>query len=253
MKNIAILQPSELGEDFKFDLESGVWGITFPPSVDSDVVISPNTNNLITTGTDGGAHVLASKLIAHALVQDTEEQKIHLYRFPAGTEFSVGAATLVGSIDMVEMNGVFDDIAIAGNIITFKDAQTNTSITLDTDTLQRVSRIGSTNSIRATTVGGAVTLEAIVSSIPGNLLTSSVAGLEVSQTGVSDYVKLLLAGVNSQQSIRLTVAGDTAKVTRTIGKQAIDIPQFSLVGSAGQHLAYGDDITTALVGHPVVG
>ena len=129
MKNIAILQPSELGSDFTFSQESGVWSVNFPPAVESDVVVSANTNNLIKTGSDGGAYVDASKLIAHALMQDNENQKIHLYRFPAGTVFNQQTATLVGSVDMVEMNGVFDDIAIDGNKITFKDAQTNSTLT----------------------------------------------------------------------------------------------------------------------------
>lgn len=255
MKNIAILQPGELGPDFKFNVENGVWNVNFPASVESDVTISQNTNNLIKVGSDGGAYVDASKLIAHALVQDNDNQKIHLYRFPAGTIFNKETATLVGSVDMVEMNGVFDDIAIDGNKITFKDAQTNTTLSLDTDTLQRVSRISSTNSISATTVGGSVALDVVVSPVEGNLIEMAYDGegygLAVSVLKVNQYVENLIEGINSQQSVRIDVIGSEAVKTRTIGNQGIKIPQLSFVGSTGEHLAYADDITAPLTGYTV--
>lgn len=255
MKNIAILQPSELGSDFNFSQENGVWGVNFPAAVESDVVISKNTNNLIKVGTDGGAYVDTTKLIAHALVQDNDNQKIHLYRFPAGTVFNKNTATLVGSVDMVEMNGVFDDIAIDGNKITFKDAQTDTTLTLDIDTLQRVSRISSTNSISATTVGGNVTLDVKLSQVEGNLLEIAYDGddygLSVSKVKVSEYVENLIQAINSQQSVRIDVDGGNAIKTRTIGKQGIKIPQLAFVGSTGEHLAYTDDVTVPLEGYTV--
>ena len=255
MKNIAILQPSELGSDFNFSQENGVWGVNFPAAVESDVIISQNTNNLIKTGSDGGAYVDASKLIAHALMQDNENQKIHLYRFPAGTVFDQQTATLVGSVDMVEMNGVFDDIAIVGNKITFKDTQTSTTLTLDTDTLQRVSRISSTNSISAMTSGGNVSLDVIINPAAGNLLEYAYDGegfgLAVSALKVSEYLDLLIAGINSQQSVRIDVAEGEAVKTRTIGNQGSKIPQLAFVGSSGQHLAYTDDVTAPLNGYTV--
>ena len=256
MKNIAILQPSELGSDFNFSQENGVWGVNFPAAVESDVNISQNTNNLIKVGTDGGAYVDTTKLIAHALVQDNDNQKIHLYRFPAGTVFNKLTATLVGSVDMVEMNGTFDDIAIVGNKITFKDTQTSTTITLDTDTLQRVSRISSTNSISAMTSGGNVSLDVIINPASDNLLEYAYDGegygLAVSALKVSEYLDLLIAGINSQQSVRIDVTDGEAVKTRTIGYQGIKIPQLAFVGSTGQHLAYTDDVTTPLAGYTVM-
>lgn len=255
MKNIAILQPSELGSDFNFSQENGVWGVNFPAAVESDVVVSANTNNLIKTGSDGGAYVDASKLIAHALVQDNENQKIHLYRFPAGTVFNQQTATLVGSVDMVEMNGVFDDIAIVGNKITFKDVQTNSTLTLDTDTLQRVSRISSTNSISAVTSGGNVSLDVIFNPASNNLLeyanNGEGNGLAVSALKVEEYLATLIANINSQQSVRIDVTAGEAVKTRTIGNQGIKIPQLAFVGSTGQHLAYTDDVTAPLDGYTV--
>lgn len=258
MKNIAILQPSELGSDFTFDPLSGTWKVNFPAAVESDVTISQNTNNLIKVGTDGGAYVDASKLIAHALVQDTDNQKIHLYRFPAGTVFNQPTATLVGSVDMVEMNGVFDDVAIVGNKITFKDAQTSSTLTLDTDTLQRVSRISSTNSISAATVGGNVTLDVNISQVDGNLLEiahdGEGYGLSVSALKVSEYVDNLIKAINSQQSVRIDVVDSSNVVkTRTIGKQGIKIPQLAFVNSTGAHIAYTDDVTEPLTGYAVAG
>ena len=118
MKNIAILQPSELGSDFNFSQENGVWGVNFPAAVESDVIISQNTNNLIKVGTDGGAYVDASKLIAHALIQDNENQKIHLYRFQAGTVFNKLTATLVGSVDILEpVTIIIDEMVNTGESV----------------------------------------------------------------------------------------------------------------------------------------
>lgn len=251
MKNIAILQPSELSSDFNFSQENGVWGVNFPAAVEPDVIISQNTNNLIKVGTDGGAYVDTTKLIAHALVQDNDNQQIHLYRFPAGTVFNKLTATLVGSVDMVEMNGVFDDIAIDGNKITFKGAQTNSTLSLDIDTLQRVSRISSTNSITATTFGGDVDLDVNVSQVAGNLLEIAWDGLSVTALKVSEYVNNLIQAINSQQSVRIDVVEGDAVKTRTIGKQGIKIPQLSFVDSSGGHIAYADDVATPLVGHTV--
>ena len=255
MKNIAILQPSELGSDFTFNQESGVWNVNFPPAVESDVTISANTNNLIKTGSDGGAYLGEDMLCAYAITQDNDNQKIHLYRFPAGTVFNQQTATLVGSVDMVEMNGVFDDIAIDGNKITFKYAQTNATLTLDTDTLQRVSRISSTNSISAVTYGGNVSLDVIINPAYDNLLEYAYDGedygLAVSALKVSEYLDLLIAGINNQQSVRIDVIDDEAVKTRTIGNQGIKIPQLAFVGSSGQHLAYTDDVTTPLDGYTV--
>lgn len=256
MKNIAILQPSELGDDFYFDQAAGVWKVNFPAPVESNVTISPNTNNLIKTGSDGGAWVDASKLIAHALVQDTDDQKIHLYRFPAGTTFDVAKATLVGSIDMVEMNGVFDDIAINGNNIKFTDAQNGVSISLDVDSLQRVSRINGSNSVRVTAGAnpGEIALSVITNPSETNLLQvieGEEGGLLVSGFSVRDYIQGLVDGINSQQSIRLNVNGDTVEVKRTIGKQQLRIPQLAIVGSNGNVLAYADDVTTPLEGETI--
>lgn len=247
MKNIAILQPVEMGTDFTFDAVAGVWKVNFPAPIPSDVIISPNVNNLIQTGSDGGAFVNANLLTAHSLVQDTVNQKIHLYRYPAGTTFDIGTAILVGSIDMVEMNGVFDDITVNANVITFTDAQNGVTITLDTDTLQRVSTIQSTTTIHADSLAGAVTLQAIVA--PANLLTVTVGGLEVSKLAITDYINGLVAAINSQQSIRLNVGETNATVVRKIGNQALDIPQLAFVDSSGAHLAYGDDVTGTLVGY----
>ena len=255
MKNIAILQPSELGSDFNLSQESGVWSVNFPPAVESNVIISPNANNLIKVGTDGGAYVDASKLIAHALVQDNDNQKIHLYRFPAGTTFNQATATLVGSVDMVEMNGVFDGIAIDGNKIAFKDAQTDTTLTLDMDTLQRVSRIAGTNSITADTVGGNVSLDVKLSAIEGNLLeiVPSIGGqgLAVSTLKVGTYIETLIAELNSQQSVRIDVTETEAVKTRTIGNQGIKIPQLAFVNSTNTRIAYTDDVTEPLLGYTV--
>ena len=157
---------------------------------------------------------------------------------------------------MVEMNGVFDDIAIVGNKITFKDAQTSTTLTLDTDTLQRVSRISSTNSISAMTSGGNVSLDVIINPAAGNLLEYAYDGegfgLAVSALKVEEYLATLIANINSQQSVRIDVTDGEAVKIRKIGNQGINIPQLAFVGSTGQHLAYADDVTVPLNGYTAI-
>lgn len=136
MKVVKVIQPHEFGDNFI--LEEGKWKVKFPPTVTSGVEVSKDANNLITLGGDGGMFADATRLHAYALVQDTENMKIHLYRHQEGLEFDVGQATLISSIDMLELNGQFDDITITDAVVTFKDVQTDTELVFDTDQFQDV-------------------------------------------------------------------------------------------------------------------
>ena len=57
---------------------------------------------------------------------------------------------MVSEIDMLAMNGQFDDIAIDEGVITFTDVQTGSTLTLNTNELQRVGDIKSTKSVTVT-------------------------------------------------------------------------------------------------------
>lgn len=131
MEVVKLIQPHEFGDNFIF--EAGKWKVKFPPIATSGVEVSKDANNLITLGGDGGMFANATRLHAYALVQDNENMKIHLYRHQADLEFDVANATLINSIDMLELNGQFDDITITDAVVTFKDVQTDTELVFDTD------------------------------------------------------------------------------------------------------------------------
>lgn len=136
MRVVKVIQPHEFGDNFI--LEDGKWKVKFPPIATSGVEVSKDANNLITLGGDGGMFADATRLHAYALVQDNENMKIHLYRHQADLEFDVANATLINSIDMLELNGQFDDITITDAVVTFKDVQTDTELVFDTDQFQKV-------------------------------------------------------------------------------------------------------------------
>lgn len=131
MEVVKLIQPHEFGDNFIF--EDGKWKVKFPPIPESGVEVSKDANNLITLGGDGGMFADVTRLHAYALVQDNENMKIHLYRHQANIEFDIAQATLINSIDMLELNGQFDDITVTDAIVTFKDVQTDTELVFDTD------------------------------------------------------------------------------------------------------------------------
>lgn len=136
MEVVKLIQPHEFGDNFI--LEDGKWKVKFPPIARSGVEVSKDANNLITLGTDGGMFVDATRIHAYALVQDNENMKIHLYRYQANAEFDIATATLINSIEMLELNGQFDDITITDAVVTFKDVQTDTELEFDTNQFQKV-------------------------------------------------------------------------------------------------------------------
>ena len=170
MRVVKVIQPHEFGDNFI--LEDGKWKVKFPPIATSGVEVSKDANNLITLGTDGGMFVDATRIHAYALVQDNENMKIHLYRHQANVEFDIATATLINSIDMLELNGRFDDITITDAVVTFKDVQTDTELEFDTEQFQSVEelsfdwplsaekddkfKVGATDRIEITLVSGTV-------------------------------------------------------------------------------------------------
>lgn len=180
MEVVKLIQPHEFGDNFIF--EDGKWKVKFPPIPESGIEISKDANNFIVLGGDGGMFADVAKLHAFALVQDNENMKIHLYRHQANLEFNVATATLVSSIDMVELNGQFDDITITDAVVTFKDVQTNSELVFDTDQFQNVSGLTSDNSIDLLSLeGGEETAKQVAVSLRphGNLVQETPEGLLV--------------------------------------------------------------------------
>lgn len=139
MEVVKLIQPHEFGDNFI--LEDGKWKVNFPPIATTGVEVSNDANNLITLGTDGGMFVDVARLYAYALVQDNENMKIHLYRHQANDVFDIDRATLITSVDMLELNGQFDDITITDAVVTFKDVQTDTELEFDTNRFQNVENL----------------------------------------------------------------------------------------------------------------
>ena len=109
MNIISLIQPNELGPDFYLD--QGVWKVNFPTTATPPPPISNDARNIIQNVGDG-MYVDQRDRLAYAMVQDNQTQKIQLWQFPADEVFDINTATMVSEIDMLAMNGQFDDIAI---------------------------------------------------------------------------------------------------------------------------------------------
>ena len=241
MEVVKLIQPHEFGDNFIF--EDGKWKVKFPPIPESGVEVSKDANNLITLGGDGGMFADVTQLHAYALVQDNENMKIHLYRHQASVEFDIAQATLINSIDMLELNGQFDDITITAAIVTFKDVQTDTELVFDTDQFQNVSGLTSDDTIRLDTPtpevdGGPVetTVKQIGVALRDfyNLVENTPEGLLVLPTEGVHIEHSLEA-----RSYQIDVSEDEIEVeefVRTINGNEIRIPAVTLKNSRGKTL-----------------
>ena len=231
MRVVKVIQPHEFGDNFI--LEDGKWKVKFPPIPEGGIEISKDANNFIVLGEDGGMFADAVKLHAFALVQDNENMKIHLYRHQANLEFNVATATLVSSIDMLELNGQYDDITITDAVVTFKDVQTDSELEFDTNQFLNVSGLAADDSM--TLVGDDNTTTKQVS-VRGreydNLIQNTPEGLLV----------LPLDGVHIDHTLEARYKEDVPdeievdEFVRTINGNEIRIPAVTLKNSRGKTL-----------------
>lgn len=232
MKTIAVIQPSEMGADFKF--ENGYWNVVFPEGVQPPPSVSTDANNALVKGEDNGAFLDKGLLLAYAMVQDNTTKKINLYSFPAGTVFAEETATLVSSVDMIELNGVFDDIAIADGVLTFTDADTGLTLTLDTKTLQRISDITAGDGVAVDELNGVVTLSVKIADTGDNLASVGPEGLQVSGANV---VRHLNENRFNQQRHEVDIVDESGPLIKhTVGNEELTIPAIMLVNSAGENI-----------------
>lgn len=239
MKTISIIQPDELGSDFKF--EGGKWKVNFPAVDEPTKVISGDEGNAIKVGTDGGGYISEGLLLAYALVQDTAAGKIQLYSFPAGTEFVLETATLVSTVNLIELNGVFDDVAIDDAVITFTDADSGQTLTLDTKTLQRVANVKGGDVVKVTELAGVLTISVILNDSPDNLIQETPEGLLVSKTALQDMV----AGASGSNAQKIIPMNNGEEVCYVVGEEHLVVPQFALANTNGEIIAFFDDIPEA--------
>lgn len=241
MEVVKLIQPHEFGDNFIF--EDGKWKVKFPPIPESGVEVSKDANNLITLGGDGGMFADVTRLHAYALVQDNENMKIHLYRHQASVEFDIAQATLINSIDMLELNGQFDDITITDAIMTFKDVQTDTELVFDTDQFQNVSGLTSDDTIR---------LDTPTPEVDGDPVETTVKQIGVALRDFDNLVEntpegllvLPTEGVHIEHSLearsyQIDVSEDEIEVeefVRTINGNEIRIPAVTLKNSRGKTL-----------------
>ena len=237
MRILSIIQPSEMGPDFRF--EDDVWKVNFPAGSEGGggVPLSTDANNAIGLGTDQGAFISTDLLGAYALTQDNGSKKINLYRFPVGAEFNPETATLISSVNLIELTGVFDDVAIEDAVITFTDADTGLTLTIDTANLQKVSDLVGSDSVAVNLEGSLTTLSVKISPHPDNLIQVTEDGLLVigNETGGTDV------------DLHQTLAPVENGLCHAIGNSHLVVPQIELVDVAGNTIGYINDI----IGLPV--
>lgn len=238
MNTVALIQPSELGADFKF--EGGKWQVNFPTSATPPPPISNNARNIIKDS--AGMFIDKRDRLAYALIQDNDSQKIRLYSHPQDELFNLESATLASEIDMLAMNGQFDDIAIDEGVITFTDVQTGSTLTLNTNELQRVGSLKASNSVAVAEDVGILKLTAKLDTNPNNLLKVTSGGLEVSPDRIEELFnsKLAAANIHTQEMFKVT----DHKVGHVIGDQLLSIPKVRLENTAGVFLGSINDPQT---------
>lgn len=234
MEVVKLIQPHEFGDNFIF--EAGKWKVKFPPIATSGVEVSKDTNNLITLGGDGGMFADATRLHAYALVQDNENMKIHLYRHQADLEFDVANATLINSVDMLELNGQFDDITITDAVVTFKDVQTDTELEFDTDQFLNVSGLTADDSMTLVGDDNSTTKQVsvrgrdydnLVQNTPEGLLVLPLDGVHIDHT----------LEARSYQNDMPDDELEIEEFIRSVNGNKIHIPAVTLKNSRGKTLA----------------
>ena len=236
MNIISLIQPHELGPDFYLD--QGVWKVNFPTTETPPPPISNDTRNIIQNAGDG-MYVDQRGRLAYAMVQDNQTQKIQLWQFPADEVFDINTATMVSEIDMLAMNGQFDDIAIDEGVVTFTDVQTGLTLTLNTNELQRVGSIESTNTVNVTETDGVLRLSTKIDPKANNLLEVTTDGLQVSPAKLDQIFGDELAKLDVHtQAISPNVE---IGLEHVIGDQIINIPKVMLTNTAGTAIALVND------------
>lgn len=233
MEVVKLIQPHEFGDNFI--LEDGKWKVKFPPIAVSGVEVSKDANNLVTLGVDGGMFVDATRIHAYALVQDNENMKIHLYRHQANVEFDIATATLINSIDMLELNGQFDDITITDAVVTFKDVQTDTELEFDTNQFLNVSNLATDDSMTLVGVDDTTTKQVSVKGRDyDNLIQNTPEGLLVLPRD-SVHIEHTLEARSYQEG----VPDDEIEIeefVRTINGNEIRMPAVTLKNLRGKTL-----------------
>ena len=243
MKTISIIQPDEFGSDFKY--EGGVWSVRFPPGKPNIDPASKDAGNAVREGSDGGAYLGEDMLCAYAITQDNVTKKIHLYQYPVGTSFNPDTATLVSTVNMVDLQAVFDDVAINGTVLTFTDADTGATLTIDTDTLQRIDSITAARDVlKLTTLNGVTSPEIqLAGDINGapNLLTESADGLLVD----GDVVGVTVAESLGQADLNANIYRydeELNAIRHNVGGNELEIPQIQILNSKGELVGLIDDL-----------
>lgn len=236
MNIISLIQPQELGPDFVLD--QGIWKVNFPSVATPPPPISNDARNIIQNVGDG-MYVDQRNRLAYAMVQDNQTQKIQLWQFPADEVFNTDTATMVSEIDMLAMNGQFDDIAIDEGVVTFTDVQTGSTLTLNTNELQRVGNIKSTNTVTVTETAGVLKFSAKLDPKANNLLEVTAGGLQVAPAKIDQIFAAELAKLDVHT--QTIVPDEEIGLQHVIGDQIIAIPKLMLANSAGVAIATVND------------
>lgn len=148
MRVLHVVETNEFGDDFEFI--EGKWKVKFPPITETTYKLSEDFNNAIELDETQAIVLKKDKLYAYIMVQDNVAAKVYLYRYPAGSVFDALTAVIVGTVDMVEVNTMLDDIAITDAIIEFTDIQSDSVLEFNTNLLQKANTIVAGDGIKIT-------------------------------------------------------------------------------------------------------
>ena len=228
MSDIKLIQPHELNpQHFNFNTSTNNWDISIP-------VVSEDQENAISVGGDGGAFLDKSKIKRYHIEADTVTNSLNFYEY-FGDVFTVGDSILINTVDLASVSVDVDDVAINGSVLTFKDVQSDQTLTLDTALLmyEVFYQASSAISITGDGKGTALSLDIIVNPSSDNLFTVTPDGVMVDANAV---VSTLNSYVN--QTLVAEHQSDLGQLVFKLGETEKVIPTSRLLNSAGEVIGF---------------
>lgn len=228
MPDIQLIQPHELNpQQFGFNKDTNNWDILIP-------TVSESSENALIHGSDGGAFLDKSTLKRYHLVPDTSTNSLDFYEY-FGDSFTPENSVLVTSVDLATISIEVDDIAIAGSVLTFKDVQTDQTLTLDTALLMYDVFYQASDTINVTGNGKDVALELdiIVNPDSNNLLTVTAEGVMVDADKVISTFNNYIS-----ETLKAEHQADPGQLVFQVGETEEVIPTSRLLNSAGEVIGF---------------
>ncbi|EXB84783.1 hypothetical protein [Acinetobacter sp. 272263] len=228
MTDVQVIQPHELNQQhFNFNTATNTWDILIPTVSNSD-------QNALLVGSDGGAFLDKSTLKRYHIVPDPLTNSLNFYEY-SGDSFTVENSVLVTSVDLATISIEVDDVAIAGSVLTFKDVQTDQTLTFDTALPMYEVFYQASSAISVTGNGKdvALTLDIIVNPDSDNLLTVTAEGVMVDASKVVSTLNTYIS-----ETLKAEHQADQGQLIFKVGETEKAIPTSRLVNSAGEVIGF---------------